>query len=51
MKKINQRIRDFRAKLDDMFEDKFVVKADNTNRLISKFTFIRNKLYRRLWYD
>lgn len=51
MKKIQTTIADFKSKLDDEFEDKFAIKRDPTHRLVIRFSRLRTKLFRKLWYE
>lgn len=51
MKQWQKKIRNFKAEVDDRFDDKFVVKNDHTNRLVTRFEYWRKKLNRKLWYD
>lgn len=51
MKKIRKIITNFKTRLDDKFEDPFIVKRDHTNIVVLKYHYLIDKLDRKLWYD
>lgn len=51
MKKWQQKIRNFKDQLNDYFSDKYAIKNDHTNRIMSRYNRWINKLTRKLWYD